>query len=169
MQIEISSASSSRLPVGSVGPKELAKKITKPINRNIPSHQTTCWSLSTKYIKKVDAKSIGMSKSMIRVSILIDLDKTATIPKTKQIFATLEPTTLPITISDSPANTAATDAANSGKDVPKATIVTPIINGEIPKDKPISSAASTNQSEDLTKIPMLTIKSARYPNTSKVW
>ena len=115
----------------------------------------------------MEAKSIGMSKSIIRVSILIDLDKTATIPKTRQTFATLEPTTFPITISVSPANTAATDAANSGKEVPNATIVTPMINGEIPKDKPISSAESTNQSEDLTKIPMLTIKSAIYPNTSK--
>jgi len=77
------------------------------------------------------------------------------IPRTKRMFAIFDPTTLPITISDCPAKTAAIEEANSGKEVPNATIVTPIIKGEIPNESPISSAASTNQSEDFNNSPKL--------------
>ena len=58
--------------------------------------------------------------------------------------------TLPTTISDSPAKMEAIDVANSGSEVPMEMMVTPMINGEIPRDKPIFSAPSTNQSEPLS-------------------
>ena len=68
---------------------------------------------------------------------------TATKPSTNAMLAILDPATFPITIFDSPISTASIDDANSGKEVPKAMIVTPIIKGGIPIDKPIFSAAST--------------------------
>ena len=74
------------------------------------------------------------------------LPTNAVIPMTNNILVILDPITFPATISELPMFTAAIDEANSGKDVPNATTVTPMINGEMPKDKPIFSAASTNQS-----------------------
>ena len=67
--------------------------------------------------------------------------------RTNSMFVILDPTALPTTISDVPLNTDAIEAANSGNEVPNATIVTPIINGEIPKANPIFSAASMKISE----------------------
>ena len=67
------------------------------------------------------------------------------IPRIKPIFAILLPTILPIEISELPCNAAKRLTDNSGKDVPKATSVNPIINGEMPKDR-------ANFAEPLTKI-----------------
>jgi hypothetical protein len=55
---------------------------------------------------------------------------------------------------------------NSGKEVPIATTVTPIINGEIFRAKPIFSALSTNQSDPLTNKNKLKTK-ARTQNINE--
>jgi hypothetical protein len=49
------------------------------------------------------------------------------------------------------------EAASSGREVPKATIVTPMIKGDMPRDNPMRSAESTNQSEAFSKTLRLTI------------
>ena len=80
-----------------------------------------------------------------------------------------EPITLPVTISDVPLNTEAIEVASSGNDVPKATIVTPIIKGEIPKDSPIFSALSINLSEAQSKTTKLTTNKPTYVNNPKIF
>ena len=62
---------------------------------------------------------------------------------TNTIFNTFEPITLPTTISVFFFKTAATVAASSGKLVPIATIVNPIISSEIFKIFAIFSALTT--------------------------
>ncbi len=83
-------------------------------------------------------------------------------PSTNPMFAILEPMTLPITISESPDKTAAIEVANSGNEVPKATIVIPITNGDIPKESPIFSAESMNQSDPLSKTKRAITKMNRF-------
>lgn len=51
-------------------------------------------------------------------------------PSTSNVFAMFDPTTFPITISECPPITEITEVAISGSDVPRATIVTPIMNGD---------------------------------------
>ncbi len=93
--------------------------------------------------RNADPISIGKSTWMSSNSILITfLLMMAAIPKTKNMFAMLEPTTFPATISDEPFITAIIDETNSGNDVPIATIVTPIMNEGILKKSPIFSAES---------------------------
>ena len=53
-------------------------------------------------------------------------------PKIKPRLNILEPKTLPTAISGLPSNAALTDTANSGAEVPIATIVKPIIKSETP-------------------------------------
>jgi hypothetical protein len=76
--------------------------------------------------------------------------------------------TTPATISELLFNTAEIDDASSGKEVPKATIVTPMMKGDTPSDKPIRSAESTNQSEpfiNTKRLPPRTKKLNNNPNT----
>ena len=88
-----------------------------------------------------EAMSIGISVSMISNSFnSIFFPTTTDNPKTSKILVILEPITFPTTISEEPLNTEANDVANSGRDVPNATMVTPIMNGDIPNDNPIFSA-----------------------------
>lgn len=77
-----------------------------------------------------------------------------------------DPTTFPMTISEVPAKTLATEVASSGNEVPNAIIVTPIIKGEIPKERPISSAESMNQSAAFSKTAKLITKRPRYNTIS---
>jgi hypothetical protein len=70
----------------------------------------------------------------------------------------LEPITLALMTSVVFLSTAAIEENNSGKEVPMETIVTPTINGEIFRAKPIFSALSTNQSDPLTNKNKLTRK-----------
>ena len=79
-------------------------------------------------------------------------------PTIKRMLAILEPSALAVTISVAPLKTAKSDVINSGKEVPRATTVTPIIKGETLKANPISSALSTNQSADFIKNAKLKIK-----------
>ncbi len=90
--------------------------------------------------------------------ILIFLESTAETPKIKRMFVMFEPTTFPTTISELFCMTAITEDINSGNDVPTATIVTPTTNGDIPRDKPIFSAASVNLSDDFANIVKEAIK-----------
>lgn len=78
----------------------------------------------------------------------------------RRILVMLDPITLPATISELPILTDAIEEASSGRDVPKATTVTPMIKGDIPKLSPIFSAELTNQSLDLIKTNKLAIKIA---------
>lgn len=84
---------------------------------------------------------------MMSKSNLIPFPTTAVKPKTNKILVIFEPTIVPGIISEELLKTDATEVANSGIDVPNATIVTPIINGEIPYESPIFSAASINLSD----------------------
>jgi len=97
---------------------------------------------------------------------LNDRVDTANIPITRAMLVILEPMTLPATIAVSPLSAAATLDANSGSEVPKATRVTPIINGDIPTFSPITSADSINQSDPLTKTNRLKHKSDIYSSVS---
>ncbi len=79
----------------------------------------------------------------------------------------LLPITLATTISEVPEYTAAIDVAISGNDVPKAMMVTPIINGLIPSDNPIFSALSTNLSDAYSNTIKLTTNNEMFNNKSK--
>ena len=125
----------------------LYKKPIKASRNKIASTVEKWPSCKAKYIRKADPNNKGMSTSHMSKSNLKDLPTKAVNPNTKRIFVILDPTTFPTTISVVPLNTEAMDAANSGNEVPKATIVTPMIKGDIPKDNPIFSAESINQSE----------------------
>jgi len=108
--------------------------------------------------KVVIAAKSGASKS-IKLHLTSKVRAaTADKPTIKRILAIFEPTTLAVTISLAPFKTAAIDEASSGKEVPMATIVTPIIKGEIFKARPIFSAFSTSQSADFTNKARLAIK-----------
>lgn len=97
---------------------------------------------------------------------LNDRVDTANIPITSAIFVIFEPMTLPATIAVSPLRAAAILEANSGNEVPKATKVTPIINGEIPIFNPITSADSMNQSDPLIRTKRLSANSDIYSKVS---
>ena len=85
-------------------------------------------------------------------------------PKTKPMFAILEPMTLPKAISDDPLKAACTLTNNSGADVAKETTVIPITTLE-------SLNLNDNATDDLTKnSPPMTSKSKpnRTNNTLKL-
>jgi len=67
----------------------------------------------------------------------------AVIPKIRKTFSILEPITFPIAISEFFLYAATTDVANSGNEVPIATIVKPIIASLKPKICAIFTAPST--------------------------
>ena len=83
-------------------------------------------------------------------------------PNTSKILAILEPTTLPSTMEDSSAMTAVIEVANSGSEVPNATIVIPTTKGEIPRDNPIFSAESIKKSDARNRTKRLTAKMMTY-------
>jgi len=88
-------------------------------------------------------RRIGISSLKILLSIFSSFPATKIVsPKTNRILAILEPTTLPKTMDDSPASTAVIEVANSGSEVPNATMVIPITKDDIPRDSPIFSAES---------------------------
>lgn len=62
-----------------------------------------------------------------------------------------DPKTLATTISVTLSKTANRDETSSGIDVPTPTMVIPMRNGDIPKEKPIFSADSSSQSALLTR------------------
>lgn len=99
-----------------------------------------------------------MSDFITSCSILMPFPKIAAAPSTNRIFVILDPTAFPITTSDEPEYTETIEVANSGKDVPNATMVTPTTNDGIPKARPIFSEESTNLSEAISKTVILTMK-----------
>ena len=68
------------------------------------------------------------------------------VPKMSRMLKILEPTTLPTAISLSPFFAATIEVTSSGSDVPKATIVSPIMASLSPKTRAISLAPSTDKS-----------------------
>jgi len=70
----------------------------------------------------------------------------AAIPRMKRRLNRFEPITLPTAISHSPFLAATIEVTSSGKEVPQATMVSPISMGLIPKDAAIADAESTTQS-----------------------
>ena len=86
------------------------------------------------------------------------LPNIAAAPNTSKIFVMLDPTAFPITTSEVPEYTDTIEVANSGNEVPKATMVTPTTNEGIPNAKPTFSEESTNLSEAINKTVMLTKK-----------
>lgn len=108
-------------------------------------------------ISIVEAISSGMLKLISSKLFFISFVMITDAPKTSNIFAIFEPTTFPTTISDDLWITASIDDASSGSEVPILTMVTPIINGLILKNKPIFSAAVVKKSALLTRIMILTI------------
>lgn len=82
-------------------------------------------------------------------------------PSTKKILKILDPITLPRHISECPLVAATIDVANSGRDVPAASIVSPISPSDHPMARAIADALSTNHCPP-------SIRQARPPNvTSK--
>ena len=79
-----------------------------------------------------------------------------------------EPTTFPTTISDDPSKTAMIEEMSSGKDVPTATIVTPMMKAGNPKNKPIFSAEFVKNSEALTNTYKLAIKTETQITSSDI-
>jgi len=79
------------------------------------------------------------------------------IPSIRNILVILEPVTFPATISGEPSNTAIIEEASSGNDVPAATRLMPIIKGDMPRERPIFSAESTNEEELFIKTIRLAI------------
>ncbi len=77
--------------------------------------------------------NIGRSILIISLSTTRCLPTIAVIPKIRRMLAKFDPTTFPITIYEESDITEAIDVATSGKDVPNAIIVTPIIKGGILK------------------------------------
>jgi hypothetical protein len=70
---------------------------------------------------------------------------TLTAPRIMSRLAAFAPRTLPETISDAPARTLSTEATSSGSDVPMATMNTPTTNGDMPRERPIRSAAAVKK------------------------
>ena len=64
-------------------------------------------------------------------------------PNTKNILKRLEPITFPIAISGFFFNAATTEVANSGREVPPATKVKPIIDSLTPSPRAIPEAQAT--------------------------
>ncbi len=91
-----------------------------------------------------------------------------TVPNTKNTLVIFDPTTFEMTISVEPFKTATTDEANSGIEVPKATIVKPTKKAGNPRESPISSAASINQSDDFTRTNKLTKKTIVHKTISGI-
>ena len=79
---------------------------------------------------------------LILMGFIIEL-----IPITKKIFAIHEPIILPNEISGLFCKAAPNDIANSGAEVPKATIINEIIIDEIPIFAAVFDVPSTNTSE----------------------
>jgi hypothetical protein len=99
----------------------------------------------------------GASKSIKLLLTINLLATTADNPTIRRILAVAEPIAVETTTSVAPLKVAAIETAASGKEVPIATIVTPIIKGDIFKARPIFSALSTNQSAPFinkAKLPM---------------
>ncbi len=71
----------------------------------------------------------------------------APIPRTKPMFAMLDPITFPIINPESCLIDAVIAADNSGTDVPRATRVRPMRNSETPRRFAILDADSTKKSE----------------------
>ncbi len=80
-------------------------------------------------------------------------------PRINPRLKILEPITFPIDISDCCVKAALMVTANSGADVPKATMVSPIIKSETFKVWAISDAESTSQSAPFHSIIMERITS----------
>ena len=106
---------------------------------------------------KVAATKNGSPILKVRLSTIKGLIKLG-IPITNKILKIFEPKTFPRAISCFFVKAALTETTNSGKEVPRATIVTPTIKGEILKANPIFSALLTNKSADFIKTSKLKIK-----------
>ena len=74
----------------------------------------------------------------------------AVVPTTNRILKILLPTILPMAMSAFPFNAADTDVTSSGREVPRATIVRPIILSLNPMVLAIEEAASTLKSHPQT-------------------
>jgi hypothetical protein len=84
--------------------------------------------------------------SIIRVSVTGKFDIDQVIPKTKRILKILLQTIFPIAISDCFFSDATIDVTSSGADVPKATIVRPIIDSGTSNESAIFLAEPTRKS-----------------------
>lgn len=64
-------------------------------------------------------------------------------PRIKLVFTIVEPMMFPSATMLAPLKADKTETANSGREVPKETIVAPITNSDIPDSKEIEIASST--------------------------
>ena len=89
-----------------------------------------------------------IKKSLVKITLSnTSLLPNAMIGKTTTIFKKLDPSTFPITIRDLSCLIAATVAASSGRLVPTAMMLSPIITSDNPKKIAIDSAPVTVSSE----------------------
>ena len=116
-------------------------------------------SPSTLDIVLLNAKNRNNTDTNIRnkpslLNIVFFISRTAItpeIPKTNPMLAMLDPTMFPIINPVLPLNAATIEEANSGSDVPNATIVKPIRKSETPKCLASFDAESTKKSEPFIK------------------
>ena len=99
----------------------------------------------------------GISFQTVDVLIL-GVPTRAAAPNTKRRFAMFEPITFPKAVPVFPPKTAIKLTMSSGADVPKATIVSPIIKDDTPYFLAKAEEPSTNQSAPLIKIAMPKIR-----------
>ena len=89
---------------------------------------------------------MSMAPSRLTSVRVVRIDRTsATPPKMKPRLNMLEPTTLPTEMSAWPRNAAFTVTANSGAEVPNATMVRPMTSSDIPSRLAKCAAPSTSQ------------------------
>ena len=101
---------------------------------NFPSRSAT-------KIKKAEPAKKGKSTWINSKLIFIFLPTIPTSPKIRKMLVMLDPKTLPITISEEFFRTAIIEETSSGREVPIATIVTPVIKEGMPINFPIFSEA----------------------------
>lgn len=93
------------------------------------------------------ARCVFMDLSFTSISLLIIAER----PNIKRRFAMFAPRTFPITISEALFVTESIEENNSGRLVPIAIIVIPMMNGDKLNERPIFSADSVNHSDDFAR------------------
>ena len=96
-------------------------------------------------VTNVTRRSAGISLPTSDLGGLRGLISAAT-PRATPMLKRLEPSALPIANSGLPLSAETAEEKISGADVPNATIVRPIINGETPKIRASADAPNTNLS-----------------------
>ena len=113
----------------------------------IPPFRVSCCLCHTNNHKRIQ-EAADNSVSGTKFTVKLTGVTRAVVPTTNKILKILLPTIFPIAISAFPFNAADTEVTSSGREVPKATIVSPMILSLKPSVLAMALAAST-----LTSLP----------------